>query len=64
MPGIALLFIILIVLILGAVFFGRLTRSLNQRRRRRPGDKDLGEETGGEPPLHRRVTNEEQPRFQ
>jgi hypothetical protein len=63
MAGIDLLVIVVIVFAIGGVIFGRTTGKLNERRRQRPGDKDLGTEDGGaQRPTHLRVTNEEQAR--
>jgi hypothetical protein len=66
MPGIALLVIVLIVLVFGGLIFARISRVLNERRRAQPGDKDLLADDGGsgERPVHRHVSNENQPRFQ
>ncbi len=66
MPGIALLVIVLIVLLFGGVIFARISRSLNERRRDQPGDRDLlaDEDGSGGRPVHRHVSNENQPRLQ
>jgi hypothetical protein len=65
MPGIDLLVIVFIVLVFGGVIFARVSRTLNERRRAQPGDKDLlAEDETGERPVHLRVSNENQPRFQ
>ncbi len=64
MPGIALLVIILLVLVFGGLIFAYITGRLNERRRERVGDKDLGVEESIDRPVHRRVANEEQPRLQ
>ncbi len=66
MPGIALLVILLIVLLFGGVIFARISRSLNERRRAQPGDQDLlvDEDGRGGRPVHRHVSNENEPRFQ
>ncbi len=65
MPGIDLLVIVFIVLVFGGVIFARVSRALNQRRRAQPGDRNLlDEDASGERPVHVRVSNENQPRFE
>jgi hypothetical protein len=62
MPGLALLLIILVALLFGGAIFAVVTGKLNERRRGRAGDKDLGVEDAADVrPEHHAVATEIQP---